>query len=137
MRERVGKRGKQHARFRVRSSQVHRAVQRDNGFTCPSGPGDAYRAIIVLLHQLALFRVQEDRPLIPRKGKSTLQLRNARHDAEAALRVWVLERRSGLRRLRYLWLAASGELQQRLCGLRREVVRERKQRVLVGPANVL
>ena len=82
--------------------------------------------------------MKEDRPLLPGRIEGLFQLLDAGDYTEAALCVGVLERRQ--RRWWHLGhrrLAAGGQLQQRLRSLRRQVVGQNKQAVLVGLAHVV
>ena len=56
----------------------------------PGGAGDAGGAVVGVFHQVALGRVQEDRPLLPRVVQRPLELYHVRHHAETTLRVGLL-----------------------------------------------
>src|SRR3546814_10885669 len=56
-----------------------------------SRSGDTGRAVVITLHHLALRRMQEYRPFVPREVQSPLQLLDIGHDPETALSVRVFE----------------------------------------------
>ena len=80
------------------------------------------------LDPLTLLGVEEDGPLLPGELEGALQLLDVRHDAEAALRVRVLERVGRRRRGRHARRPAGGQLQQRLRSLAGQAVRQSEQR---------
>src|SRR5262249_23447198 len=101
------------------------AVKRHDGFAGASGAGDAGWLTVVALHPLPLLGVQEDRPLLPGKIKSALQLLHILHNTESALSVGMIE---GIcdrpRRLHYARFAAGGEFEECLGCLTRESIRQ-------------
>jgi len=104
---------------------VRRAVEGDHRFARTRRARDASRPAEAALDQRPLRRVQEDCPPLPWILERARQLIDVGHDAEAALRVWVLERisRRG-RRLRLLRCTAGRQLEQCLRRLGGQVVRE-------------
>jgi hypothetical protein len=68
------------------------AMQCHDGLACPGGTGHTRRSRIVALLPLALFRMHEDRPLLPREIEGALQLLHIRDNAKPALGVWVVKR---------------------------------------------
>jgi hypothetical protein len=92
VRQRLRERREQHPRIRVRPSQMHRSVERHDRLPRAGRPGHARRPAVPALHRLALRRMQEDRPLVPRVLERPLQLLAARHRAEPPPRVRMLER---------------------------------------------
>src|SRR3546814_20185374 len=56
-----------------------------------SRSGDTGRAVVITLHHLALRRMQEYRPFVPREVQRPLQLLDIGHDPETALSVRVFE----------------------------------------------
>ncbi len=111
MSQRLGEGGEQNARFRIRPRQVSRPVQRHDRLARSGRSGDTRRAIEVALHQLALLGMQKDRPLLPRKLESALQLFEVLHDPEAPLGVGMLEGAARGDRLGDAWAPPGGELQ--------------------------
>ena len=82
-------------------------------FPVPARARDAGRAAAYVLHDPALRRVQEDRPLLPRIFERALQLLHILHESKAALRIRVRERvRVGDRMDRPIRRAAGRKFQQ-------------------------
>jgi len=124
-RERVGESCQKDARFGIAASQVRCAVERDDGLPSPCRARNTCWSAEAALDQFPLRGVEEDRPPLPRILERARQLVHVGHDAEPALRVWVLERigRRG-RRLRLLRCTPGRQLEQCLGGLGGQVLRE-------------
>ena len=67
-------------------------MQRYDGLACPRRTGDACRSVVVALDHLALRRVQEHGPLVPRKLQCAFELLGATDEPEPAPRVRMRER---------------------------------------------
>lgn len=89
--QRVRKRGKQNARIFVLMCQMHSPVQGNHGLARTSRSRHTCRTVVMTLNQLTLCRMEEYRPLVPRVFQGADQFVHIGHDAESALRVWVLE----------------------------------------------
>ena len=91
MGKRIGKSRQKHSRLRVCARHMHRAVQRNDGFSGARRAGNTSRSRIVPIHPLTLLRVKKYRPFFPGKIERLFQLLDIRHYAETALCVGVLE----------------------------------------------
>ncbi len=78
-------------RARICAGQKDGAMQRDDGFAGARRTGDARRAAVVALDQLALRRMQKDGPLLPGIIEGARKFFDIRHHAEAALRIGMIE----------------------------------------------
>ena len=162
VRQRVGEGGEEDAGIGMRAGEMNGAVERHDGLSGAGRAGDAGRAAVCVLHDSALRRMQEDRPLLPRELERALQLVGVLDQAEPALSVGVSERirvgGRGSRPVRHatgsgvdcdvlhdrlhderrpLRRATGCDLQQRFRRLGRQVVGEIEQGVLVRAAHVV
>src|SRR5207245_5264155 len=119
-----GERGEQHPGIAVCPGQKRGPVQRHSRLSCPGGTGDPGWPAIAPLDQLALSRVQEDRPPVPRIFERSGQLFVVADQAKAAQRVWLLEGAGGRHALWNTWLRTGSEGEQRLRGFIWQVIRE-------------
>lgn len=137
--QRIGERREEHPRIAVGAGEMHGPVEGDDRLARSRRSGDAHRTAEGALHELALRRMEKDRPLLPRRLQRALQLLPALDDAEPPLRVGVLEgvhvRRQIERQRRQR--RAGGQIQQRLGRLARQPLREVEQRALRRRADVV
>jgi hypothetical protein len=129
--QRVGEGRQQHPGIGMRAREKRRPMQGDDGLARSRRAGNPRRPGVVALDPLPLFGVQKDRPLFPRVIESALQFLDVAHDAEAALRVRMVEGVGGYRRCcRHPRFAARRQFQQGLGRLGRQMVGQGQQRVL-------
>ena len=89
-RERVRVGRQQDARIGVRAREEHGAVDRDDRLARARRARHASRPTVVALDDLALRRMEEDDPALPRVVERPLELLDFRHDAEPPLGVGML-----------------------------------------------
>ena len=123
IRQGIGKGAKQHPGIGVSTGQKDSPVQGHDSLASAGRTRHPCGSAIVSFHDLALRRMEKDSPFLPGIGEGAFQFVDIMHHPEAALGIGVIERISthgrGWRDLR---LATSGEFQQGLSGLTRQVV---------------
>ena len=90
--QRVGERRQQHAALGVRAGEMHGPVEGHDGLAGAGRPRDAGGAVVLALDELALGRMQEDRPLLPGIVQGPLERLHVGHHPEPPLGVGVGER---------------------------------------------
>ena len=137
-RQRIGEGGQQHPGIGMPPGQYHGTVQRNDGLASAGGATDPSWPLETALDQLSLGRVEKRGPAIPGKLQRTGQFLGVSHHPETPLRIRMAERigarRSRSRRLRP---PPRGQFQQSLSRLRRQVIRQLEQFILVGRQHLI
>ena len=137
VRQRIGEGREQHAGVGRLPKVMHGAMERDHGLAGAGRAGDPYRARKAALDDVPLRRMQENRPFLPRVIERGLEFLYVLDHAEAAQCIRMSERACPRRRRRRPIEHAGGDvLQQRLGGLRRQVVGQREEAIVVGRLHV-